>query len=86
MADLTRLIELLVSAALTGGGNVVAIVDKAVAGQPELQDEWAALRPVFVRLENSGELRTIITGALMATIAAIIAGKGTIGGSHGHHG
>lgn len=86
MADFSRLIALLVQAATSGGSNFVATVDKLVAGKPELQSEWDTIRPVFVRLQDSGELSTIITAALIGTFAAIIAGKGTIGGSHAHHG
>lgn len=86
MADFTRLIALLVQAATSGGGKFVETADKLVAGQPELKDEWEAIRPIFLRLQNSGELQTIISAAIMGALAALIAGKGTIGPSHGHHG
>lgn len=86
MADFTRLIQLLVAAATQGGANFVATMDKLVGANPEVKDEWAALRPIFVRLQDTGELTTIITAALIGAFGAIIAGKGTIGGSHAHHG
>jgi hypothetical protein len=87
MADLTRLIGLLVQAATQGGSKFVAYVDKAVAGTPELKDEWDAIRPVFVALQDSGALTATITGALAGAFAAIIAGKGSIGHpGQGHHG
>jgi hypothetical protein len=87
MADLTRLIDLLVQAAIKGGSKFVEYVDAAILKVPELADDWANLRPVFLALQESGALTATITGALAGAIAAIIAGKGSIGKpGQGHHG
>lgn len=84
MADLTKLVEVLLQALPALARDFVAEVDRLVALRPELADEWAAVRPVFVQLQDAGALKVVLESAIAGALAAIITGKGTIGkGSHG---
>ena len=81
MADLSRLLELLMRAP----GLVPDVISAIDAKVPsEVRDEWEELKAPALAAADPVRAATVIAGGLLGALSMIKAGHGEVGPSHAH--